>query len=112
MKKIDNNTGVSIKGLIIILIGSLFLLNNFDIIPNFIDNIFISWKTVIIAIGLIMLFGTKDKTRGIILIAIGILFSFPFILKSIFLSIILGPVILIAIGVYIIYRNSTNRTSI
>ncbi|MBN1300565.1 MAG: hypothetical protein JW995_05055 [Melioribacteraceae bacterium] len=83
-----------IIGLLILTLGVLFLLSNFDIIDYSIPWFILDWRTILIIIGLIILATTGNRSTGSILIGIGLIFHFPEF----------WPLILIFLGVYIILR--------
>lgn len=83
-----------IIGLALVIIGGLFLLDNFDVIYFDLPYWVFRWQSILIIIGLILLANSKNNTAGYILITIGIIGWYPEI----------WPVILIIIGFYILYR--------
>jgi len=90
----------SIVGIFIIIIGSLFLLKNFGVLPQeFFWKIF-GWQAIIILIGIIFYFNS-NKSIGVTLIVLGILSWIPDI----------WPVLIIALGVFVIIKNKTNYFS-
>jgi predicted membrane protein len=94
-----------IIGIILMLAGSLLLLETFDITSYPIRNYIFNWKTLLIGIGVVII-ATKDRaTSGYVLIGLGIIFWLPsFINYSISLSQVFLPALLIAIGVIIITK--------
>jgi hypothetical protein len=64
-------------GLFLITVGSLLLLNNLSIIPMIFPEYFFSWKTLLVALGLIFIVTEKEKTAGLVLMAIGFYFLIP-----------------------------------
>jgi len=83
-----------IIGLALVIIGGLFLLDNFDVIYFDLPYWVFRWQSILIIIGLILLANSKNNTAGYVLITIGIIGWYPEI----------WPVILIVIGFYILYR--------
>ncbi len=83
-----------IVGLALVVIGGLFLLDNFDIIYFDMPLWIFRWQSILIIIGLILLVNSKNNTAGYVLITIGVIGWYPEI----------WPVILIIIGFYILYR--------
>ena len=81
-----------IIGILLIVFGSLFLLNNYNLI-NFPFNS-ITWEYFFIGFGLILLIASKNKTAGTIFIAIGL---FNFLPE-------LWPLIFVLMGLLIIFR--------
>jgi len=98
-------------GLILVVIGGFWLLDNLDIIPYYIPNYLISWKTFLIGLGAYFIFGKNKPEPGIIMIAIG---SF-FILEDMNLFsfrdlwIVFWPLIIIGVGVSLILRRGRSR---
>lgn len=94
-----------IIGILLMLAGGLLLLDTFDITHFPIRHYIFSWKTLLMAIGAILI-ATKEKaTVGYVLLGLGILFWLPSLLDySISLSQIMLPSILIGIGVLVITR--------
>ncbi len=64
-------------GLFLIIVGILLLLNNLSIIPKILPEYFFSWKTLLVALGAIFIVTERDKTPGLVLVAIGFYFLIP-----------------------------------
>ena len=95
--KLKPNT---IVGIFIIIIGELFLLKNFGVLPQeFFWKVF-SWQVILILIGIVFYFNS-NKSIGLTLIVLGILSWIPDI----------WPVLIIALGVFVIIKNKTNYFS-
>jgi predicted membrane protein len=94
-----------IIGLIIVAVGVIWLLDRLQLIPLWLDDVFISWGSLFIAIGLIALFNRGNKLPGIIFIVLGtafILAKFDFYWFNYEL---VWPVLVILIGLVILFRN-------
>ncbi len=105
MKQENPKSAISITGIIFIIIGALFLLNNFDFIPYDISHYIFSWKTLLIGIGALMLIQNKERTTAFVLIGIGTLFMLPMIFDTIYLSMrYMWPLFIIGVGVIIIFK--------
>lgn len=89
-----------IIGLALVVIGILFLLDNFEVIYFDLPYWMFKWQSILIIIGLILLANSKNNTAGYVLITIGIIGWYPQI----------WPVILIIIGAYILYRRRDHTT--
>lgn len=89
-------------GVILIIFGALFLLRNYDIFDFDIPEFVYQWQTIFILIGLILLATSRNKTAGVVFIAIGGLNYFPE----------LWPLILIGIGIYILYKRNHHSINI
>ena len=92
----------SILGIILIILGSYFLLENLDVIDIHIPWYFFTWQMILIGIGLFNLL-TGNSKAAFILIGIGVFFLLPeffaFDIRDFW------PVILIFIGVSFFLRN-------
>ena len=96
-------------GAILIIIGGLFLLNSLNIFDFRFSRIFISWPFFFFVIGLYILFNTEKKILGGILAGLGGLFLIPRFFPEIYISwSIVFPIVLIAIGLYIILHRRKN----
>ncbi len=94
-----------IIGIILMLAGGLLLLDTFDITQLPIRHYIFSWKTLLIAIGVVILITKERATAGYVLIGLGVIFWLPSLVNySISLHQIFWPAILIGIGVLIITR--------
>lgn len=92
-------------GLILIVLGSLFLLNSFNIIDFYLPRIIFSFPFMLFLAGIIILVNSTKKVFGGILTAIGFLFLLPKIFPSIHIEgHVIIPVILIGLGIYIILK--------
>lgn len=91
-------------GLVLIIIGIVFLLKNSGVISEDVADIIISWEMLLIAIGFIGLFG-QGKVANLILILIGgyflVLnhFNVPETFSQIF-----WPALLILVGIFVVFR--------
>jgi hypothetical protein len=64
-------------GILLVIVGFVLLLNNLGIMPVTLPHYFFSWKTLLVALGIVFAITEKDKTAGIVLIAIGFYFLIP-----------------------------------
>ena len=97
MNSQDNNTKARIiAGLLLVALGTLFLLDNYGIIYFSLPAFLFHWEYILIGIGVYILSTTKNKTAGIILAAIGFFNLVPDF----------WPLILVGLGVYIILRRN------
>ena len=112
--KMETNTHSTpskiLVGALLIIIGGLFLLRSFQILPFEITHVIFSWRFILFIIGIIILINSNNKILGIILTTIGGLLLFPRIFPDIDIDgkLILG-VIIIALGVYVIFRSSGGK---
>ncbi|MDW3210042.1 MAG: DUF5668 domain-containing protein [Reichenbachiella sp.] len=99
-------------GLILIALGTLFLLDNLDLIPYEISYYLFNWKGIMIIIGAIFLSSKENKSPGIILMAVGGFFIMSDVLSYEFdwhwydTRKLFWPVLLIVIGLVILSRKS------
>ena len=85
-----------IMGIIFIVLGTLFLLDNYDLIYFELPDFIFHWQVIFIIIGIVLLVTAQNKTAGIIILAIGLFNFYPE----------LWPLIFVFIGLAIIYRRS------
>lgn len=96
-------------GLFLIAIGSFWILERLDLIPDIWNDILISWQTLLIAIGIFSLIG-GNRTTGTVLIVIGgffllpELFTIPPELRKIG-----WPLLIIGIGVVLLVTHSLKK---
>ncbi len=97
-------------GAILIIIGGLFLLRSFDILPFELTHVIFSWRFIIFIIGIVLLINSNNKALGVIFTAVGGVLLFPRIFPDIDIDgrLILG-IVIIAIGVYVIFKSSGGR---
>jgi len=96
MKQNSNTSARLIAGLILIVLGGLFLLDNYGILNFSLPNFLWHWEYILIGIGIFILSTSHNKTAGTILIAIGIFNLFPEF----------WPLLLVGLGIYIILRRN------
>lgn len=93
----NNNTQVRlIAGIILILLGVLFLLDNYNIIDLIIPRFLLQWEFIPIGIGVYLYTSSRNKTAAIILIAIGLFNLAPQF----------WPLLLVGLGIYIILKRN------
>lgn len=90
-----------IIGLILIALGLLFIFDNYDIFNFRFPVEWVNWQNILIVIGIFLLFTSRNKGSGILLIIIGFIGHYPD----------LWPLILIGLGLYIMMRsrNTENK---
>ena len=94
-----------IGGIVVLTIGVLFLLRNFDILGPELNHYVFSWKTLLIGIGLLNLFLADNKVGGFILIAIGTFFWLPDIFDlSVRVGQLFWPVVIIVVGIMLLLK--------
>ena len=108
----ENKKRRAILGLVFIIIGTILLLDNFNIIPWEIRHYLFTWQIILIVIGVFQLL-TGNKKGAFIMIGLGIFFWIPDYMHIDIED--YWPVILIIIGVGFFLkgqnRNDSNRKS-
>ena len=93
-------------GGVLVVIGALLLLGSMDILDVSISHIIFSWPFIFTIVGLFILFNTNKKLLGGIFVGIGLFFLIPRIFPYVhYHGGIVFPVILIALGIYIILNH-------
>lgn len=98
------NKGIGF-GIVLLIVGFVFLGNNFGIIPLAIKNVIISWQMLLIFIGVVNLF-KRQFVSGVVLIFIGSFFIIPKVVSGIdgnFIH-IYWPLLLIGAGIFILLK--------
>jgi len=70
----SKNSNRTLLGLIFIMVGSFLFLRFFDLVPFFVPSYFISWKTILMVLGIVLMLSSRDKSTGLILFLIGAAF--------------------------------------
>jgi predicted membrane protein len=97
----------AVAGLLLIAAGALLLLDMGDLLPFNLRYYIISWKTLLIGIGLITMANRDNRTTGAILVGLGLLFWMPELLDyRVRLSAIFWPAVLIGIGLIMLSRRT------
>ncbi len=98
----DKNTSTRVTvGIILIVIGALFLLDNFNILFFDLPFLTFKWEYILIALGIFFLTTDRSKTAGIILVSIGIFSLLPSV----------WPLILVGLGAYILLGKGSVHSS-
>lgn len=101
-----NNRNI-ILGTIVVVIGGLLLLNNFDVLASPIQHYILSWKTLLIVIGLVMMATRRNLVGGIFVLGLGIIFWLPAIFDyQIQLGQVFLPAMLVVVGVVLLLKAS------
>ena len=99
-------------GIFLIALGAFWIMERLDLIPDFLDDVLISWQMLLIGIGIFSIIG-GNRTTGTILIVIGGFFIVPEIayipdeLKRIG-----WPLLVIGIGVVLLITHGRKRTGV
>jgi predicted membrane protein len=104
--KTENSNGRLWAGLIVVVVGLVFLAESLDVdVPDWL----FSWKMLIIGIGLYVGAKQSFKPGGwLIPVAVGTVFIADEYLQDLYLKPYLIPVIIIGIGLYIIFKPRRN----
>lgn len=94
-----------IPGLILVIIGVLFLLDNLNYLYFDLPHVIFSFPAILIIIGLLILVNSDKKGVGIILVVVGTLWLLPRIFPWIYINGgVIFSVLIIALGVYILSK--------
>lgn len=105
-----NRSKVSFWGTLFIVVGTLLLLSNFQILPVFLSSVFLSWQMLLIVLGLYQSVWHRSIFSGGVLITIGVYFLLKehFPEYNITSQALLGAAIL-ALGAHILFRKSPGK---
>ncbi len=99
-------------GAVLIVIGSIFLLDNLDLFPYDLARYLFKWQSIMIIIGMVILATKPEKNTGIVLVAIGVFFLLPEFEIFRFVSLrTWWPAVLIVVGLLFIamHQESNNK---
>lgn len=97
----------SIAAILLIVAGGILFLETFDIVDINLKYYIFNWKTLLIAIGLVITVSSNNKTPGYIIMGVGLIFWLPTIFDyNIRLHQVFWPIVLIAVGLIIITRRN------
>jgi predicted membrane protein len=97
----------NVAAILLIVAGGLLMLDTFDIVDFSVRHIILNWKTLLIAIGVIIVFSSEQRITGYILIGLGIVFWLPsFADYNIRLYQVFWPLVLIGVGMVILTRRN------
>jgi len=82
--------------LVIMLVGALLFLDNRNIISFTLPDFLFSWQMILIGIGVLLIFSSNNKSAGSIMILIGSISLLPEF----------WPIVLVAIGIYILLKQT------
>ncbi len=98
----------AIIGILLILAGALIFFDIFNIVSFPFKYYIFSWKTLLIALGIIALASNQNKVIGIVLIALGFVFWSPYIFHYHYsFSNLFWPIVFIGIGIIMISKRRT-----
>ncbi|MEA3317881.1 MAG: DUF5668 domain-containing protein [Bacteroidota bacterium] len=94
-------------GIVLILIGFVFIAKIANIIPRDIEYLIFTWETLLILIGVVLVSTKENKSTGLILILIGGIFLLPDIIHIPFsIRRFFWPILLISVGLIIVFRSA------
>lgn len=97
-------------GLLFVIIGGLFLLNNMGIIHENVSHIVFSWPSVFIFIGLVTLLNGRKPLMGGLFLFFGILFIIPRVNPSVYYdNDFVFAIFLICAGLLILFKKRTHN---
>ena len=100
-------------GGLLIIVGTIFLFNSFEIIDFHFARIIFSWSFFIFIIGLFVIINTEKKILGGYLTGIGLIFLIPKIFPQVsYDGTIVLAIILISLGSYIIFKQKDKKSEI
>jgi predicted membrane protein len=98
-------------GALLIIIGGLFLLRSFNLLPFDIAHIVFSWRFLLLVIGIVILISSNNKVLGIIMTGIGAVLTLPRVFPDIDIDgKLIAGIIIIALGIEIIFRSTGYRS--
>ena len=101
-----SDQGKTAVAVIFIVLGSLFLLDNLDLIRFDFKRYIFSWQSIMIFVGLMIMLKGENK-NGIILVAIGGFFLITKIFSSFYFDALdLWPLVFVIVGVFLIRRQN------
>ncbi len=96
----------SLIGAFLILIGALFIIDNFNLLSFDLTDIFFSWEIIIIVIGAVILLNDRGNFMGFVLIIVGLIFIlsdiYYFDVSDLFFK--YWPILLIILGISILLK--------
>ena len=95
-------------GVVLIILGGLFLMDNFGLFWFDLRPVIFSWHSILLIIGIIVLVNHKNSLAGYILIAIGLLgtmkHTIPYFFDFDFSDI--WPIMILLVGVWLIFKRN------
>jgi predicted membrane protein len=117
MDRHPDNSNRFIIGIILIIAGAILILQKTTMLPpaldHFIGHVIFSWQMLLVAIGLVVLVGSENKTPGIVLISVGGFFMIPELFSEYFENFnFFWPAIFIVIGVVMLVNSRRSKERI
>lgn len=99
----DNLNNKAVIGIVFVVIGLLLVIRNMDIMPYYFENIIFSWPMILVAVGLVLAVGSKERLAGYIVMGVGGFFLLPYIFNESFnIYRLFWPAVFVVIGVVLI----------
>ncbi|OGU73787.1 MAG: hypothetical protein A2V93_02845 [Ignavibacteria bacterium RBG_16_34_14] len=109
------NSGVDKRitfGIILIIIGGIFLLSTLDIINFHASRIIFSFPFILFIVGILIMINSNKKALGGIFAGVGLIWLLPRIFPEIdYGPGLIIPVLLICLGIYMILKHSQKKTA-
>ncbi len=102
----SQRSGRTLLGFILIIIGGIFLLQQTDIgLPFEVPSFLFKWPMILVLLGLYFFFSRENRTTGLILLSIGLVFLAPYVF-GVGLSVVITyaiPIALIIAGILFLF---------
>lgn len=100
-------------GIAIILLGVVLLGNNLNFLSYDIRRYLLTWENILILLGLVFFFGKGNRTTGILLFVIGVIFYMKNVLNLIDFNFwsLFWPGLLILMGILMIFRHQLDGST-
>lgn len=102
----NQKSGRTLLGFILIIIGGVFLLQQTDIgLPFEVPSFLFRWPMILILLGLFFIFTRENRTTGLILLCLGLVFLAPYVF-GVGLSVVITyaiPIFLIVAGLLFLF---------
>ena len=97
-------------GITLLLFGVMFMLRQLQILPHEVSELIFDFKNYPLVIGIIFLFTHKNKTIGLVLITVGLLFRLSDIIRlTQNISDYIWPALLIIAGAILVFGKGKGR---
>ena len=111
IEKHGNSKGRAIIGSLLIILGLLFILDNYNVLDYDISYYVFRWESFLIFIGIVLVVSDSNSSTGVVLIAIAVFFlsmdSFNFAFSEFIYA--YWPILVILFGFYILYQRSEDK---
>lgn len=107
-KKCGSRLKSAVFGIMVILVGILLIYKNMGLLSSEWSQIIFSWQSLLIALGVVNVFGRSSRLFGLILISVGTFFILPsfFILPANFTQ-TFWPLLIVIAGLLIVFFSAT-----